>query len=667
MDNEPQWRCKMVFVMRMQERTRAPILTFIAVLAMLRGIFTPTVALAGSAEEWKEAIRPLLERKCFDCHGPEKQKGDLDLARFDEYESVTATPEVWAMVLERVQAFEMPPKKSGELEFNEHQKLMKWLRELPKAEEIDCDTVASDRTANFYRGYVMSRRINREEYHHTLRDLFGVAIDVRDLLPADGGGGEGFDTSGNALFLSPIHIERYLQAAEKALSIVLPDRGRGLPDDYRAARRRLLIARPSANGQDASVAAAQVIGAFARRAFRRPVTEEEVARFVTLFERAWNRGDGYVPAIRLALQGVLVSPNFLFLAEPEPEVGGIHPLGAIPLASKLSYFIWSSMPDEHLLALAESGELLNTNVYRTEIRRLLRDPKARALGERFALQWLDLERLGTEVKPDPVRYPDFDDALCSSMRQEVVEYFNRIFIEDRSLLELIDSNYTLVNARLAALYGIPDVSGDDLRPVSLSARERGGILGMAAVHTVTSYPTRTSPVLRGRWILEALLGDKVPPPPPDVPPLAEEKDGIVHASVRQQLEVHRVNPECAACHDKMDPLGFGLENFDVVGRWRDQDRGTQIDARGTLPSGEMFEGPAGLKTVLMARKEKFLRHLARKMTGFAFGRELNKFDDCVIDRAVEALEAGDYRASLLVENIVLSYPFRHRFYPKHDS
>lgn len=616
-----------------------------------------------AAENYQKEIVPILQKHCYECHGPEKMKGDLDLTTFSDYDKILEAKEIWQAVFERVQAFEMPPKGKGELDFNNHGKLLRWLRALPKPEKTDCDQIASDRTANFYRGYVMSRRLNRAEYNNTLRDLFGVELNL-DLLPADGGGGEGFDTTGNALFTSSIHLEKYLAAADQALNKVLPDNTRALSPELKRARDRILIAKPGMF-RSPREPARRILEAFSRRAFRRPVTADEIDRLMTLFDRAQERGDEFVPSLRLALKGVLISPHFLFLAEPEPAEHGVHLLGGVPLASKLSYFLWSSMPDEPLLKLAESGELRNTNVYRQQIKRMLADPKASALGERFALQWLDLERLGTEVRPDAMKFPEFDAKLNESMHREVVAYFNHILRNDRSLIELIDSDYTFVNQRLARIYGIESIAGEDLRKVSFSDRNRGGIVGMAAVHAATSYPMRTSPVLRGRWVLESLLGDKVPPPPPDVPAL-EETGTAAHKTLREQLETHRTKAECAACHDKMDPLGFGLENFDVLGRWREKDHEQPIDAKGTLPSGKSFTGPVGLKTVLLERKDAIIKHLARKMTGYAFGRELNKFDDCVVDRATEALQKNEYRASVLVEEIAMSFPFRHRFYPKQD-
>lgn len=622
---------------------------------------------ADLAVEYLDAVQPLLSTKCYDCHSSEFAKADLNLERFADLESVQAEPELWQHVLERVQAYEMPPKKSGELDYNQFQTLVGFLRRLPKPEEPDCNQLASDRTASYYRGYVMSRRLNRAEYVNTVRDLFGVAFGnfLVELLPADGGGGEGFDTTGDTLFTSPIHIERYLAAAEWVTQQVLPDDDRGQEPEWRAARDRILF-RGQVAPEDVEASAREMIGGFARRAWRRPLAGDELESLMGLFGRANRRGDGLAAAVRLALQGVLLSPHFLFLAEPEPASPGVRRLADIPLASRLSYFLWSSMPDEELLGLAERGKLSDPQIYQDQLRRMLDDPKAEALGERFALQWLELDRLGGDVKPDAGVYPEFDAGLGAAMKGEVATFFHHLVKEDRSLLELIDSRHTYVNHRLAELYGIAGVTGERLQRVELADGRRGGLLGMAAVHAVTSYPLRTSPVLRGRWVIEALLGERIPPPPPDVPPLDERAVVIDGLSLRQQLELHRLQADCAACHDRMDPLGFGLENYDVLGRWREALHGQPLDTEGALPSGEIYEGPEGLKQVLLARKEKILRHLARKMTGFAFGRELNRFDNCVIDDALRALESGNWRARALIETIATSYPFQHRFYPAHE-
>jgi len=635
------------------------IFLIISALLKLAGVFV----YAGEMEHFRDKVKPMIDKHCVECHGEKKQKGALDLSIYGDYEKVVMAPEVWKMVMERIQAFEMPPEGRPDMGFDQRKQMVQWLEKLPQPKKPDCDEIASDRNAGYYRGYVMSRPLNRAEYNNTMRDLLGVDLNPAELLPSDGGGGEGFDTSGNALFVSSIHVERFLAAAEKAVDTVLPDKVSGLQPEIRRARKKILITNPPWFGSPRP-AAKKVVTEFARRAYRRVPAEEDVEKLMTMFDRASKRGDGFVASVRLALKAALVSPSFLFLVEPEPAKGGVAALAPFPLASRLSYFLWSSMPDDELLGLAASGGILQEEVYRQQVRRMLKDPKAQALGKRFALQWLDLEKLGSEVKPDSVKFPEFSPELNQAMLDEVTAYFNHIVRMDRSLVELIDSKYTFINPTLARLYGLPAPVQAGLKQVSITDSNRGGILGMAAVHTVTSFPGRTSAVLRGRWILDAFLGEKVPPPPPDVPALDEEAHDVSGLSLREQLESHRKKPDCIGCHKKMDPLGFGLENFDVLGRWRETDRNQPIDARGTLPSGENFTGPSGLKSILMARKDDIIRHLTRKLTGYALGRELTKFDDCVVDRAMKELIQNDYRASVLVEQIVLSFPFRHRFYAK---
>ena len=641
------------------------------------GCFAATAPLSFSADEkpklsplevYQKEIQPILKKHCYDCHDADVAKADLNLAHFDDLDKIHGAQETWQTVLERVYAFEMPPPGKKDLPFDKQRKLVDWLQNLPKPEKPDCDQIANDRNANFYRGHVMSRRINRAEYANTIRDLFGVPAEaigaVEDLLPADGGGGEGFDTAGNALFTSSIHIEKYMAAADVVLNTVLPDKTAKLSPEIKSARARILGSNSKPGKKEARAVAQEVVTRISRLAYRRPPATNEVERSMSLFDRAYGRGDGYIPSLRLALKSILISPNFLFLVEPEPDEKGVQPLAALPLASRLSYFLWSSMPDEELLSLAESGKLLDLNVYRQQVHRMLADPKAEALGERFALQWLDLERLGSEVRPDAEKFPEFDSELQHAMIAEVTSVFNYIIKSDSSLLQLIDADYTFANERLAKIYEIPNVTGPELRKVPLTDKNRGGITGMAAVHTLTSYPKRTSPVLRGKWVLESLLGERVKPPPPETPAFEETQKKVANLSLRQQFEMHRSAPECAGCHVMMDPLGFGMENFDVLGRYRETDGPHPIDSSGKLPSGEEFTGPAGLKKILMARKDAVMKHLIRKMTGYAFGRELNKFDNCVVDKALEAMQKDNYRPSLLVEHIALSFPFRHRFYPK---
>ena len=609
---------------------------------------------------YEEKVRGQLERYCFECHGPKKQKGDLNLAEHTAYDAIVANPHLWSLVRERIFAFEMPPEGSAALGFDERNELLEWLRGLPK-EELDCTKLASDRTQSFYRGHVMSRRLTRDEYRNTVRDLTGLPIDAAADLPVDGAGGEGFDTTGDTLFTSTLAVEKYLDAAERVCGVLFPDKLEGMPADVAAARAALLGPLPS-ESLTPREAARGVLERFLPRAFRRPVEPAEVQKFLAVHDRAMARGDAYDAAVRLMLTGVLVSPHFLFLVEPEPEGAGIQPLPAFALATRLSYFLWATMPDEALFRVAASGDLLKEEVYLSEVRRLIRDPRAAALGERFAAQWLEMDRLGADVRPDKSRFPEFDDALAAAMRQEVVAFFNHLVRENRPLVELIDCDYGIVNQRLAALYGVAGVAGDAFRRVPFDDRARGGLLGMAAIHASTSFPLRTSPVLRGKWVLDVLLGERVPPPPPDVPPLQLDEAGVTAATLRQQLEEHRKNPDCASCHNRMDPLGFGLETFDVLGRRRDG-----VDASGKLPSGERFDGPEGLKRILLGRRDQIMRHLVRKLTGYALGRELNRFDECIIRDAMKALAETEWRPAAALETIAMARAFRFRYYPRSDG
>lgn len=415
-------------------------------LALFLSVGGMAVLAATPEEEFVKDIKPIFEKHCYECHNSEKHKGDLNLAVFETYDQVAAVPEVFANVLERVQAFEMPPPGKNELNGDKPNKLARFLRALPQPDQADCQKLASDRSANFYRGYLMSRRLNRAEYHNTIRDLLGLEVNVEDLLPTDGGGGEGFDTTGNALFTSTIHIENYMAAADRILTEVFANK---------SATQKLLLGNASPKKKVANSHARQVLKNFQRLAYRRPAGDDEIDRSMILFDRVYKRGDGFVPAIRLALKSVLISPNFLFLAEPEPAERGVQTLGAIPLASKLSYFLWSTMPDEEMMKLAESGDLLKPDIYKAQIKRLMADPKSMALGERFALQWLEIERLGSEVNPDAKQFPEFTPQLREAMREEVAATFNYVFRNDRPLIELLDADYAFVNQQLAAIYGIP--------------------------------------------------------------------------------------------------------------------------------------------------------------------------------------------------------------------
>ena len=397
------------------------------------------------------------------------------------------------------------------------------------------------------------------------------------------------------------------------------------------------------------------------RAYRRLATEQEIKRLRDLVASAQSDGEPLERGIQLALQAVLASPHFLFRLEFDPEAdpaGSAHPLGPYELASRLSYFLWSSLPDDELFGLAQRAELNDPQVLRQQVGRMLKDPRSKALVENFAGQWLQLRNLES-AQPDPDRFPDFDEPLREAMRRETELFFRWILEEDRSLIDFLDASYTFLNQRLARHYGHPGVEGSGFRRIELAGDQRGGLMTHASMLTVSSYPTRTSPVLRGKWILETLLG--APPPPPPVMETLEEEPESASMTLRQRLEKHRSLPACAACHRKMDALGFGLENYDAIGAWRKKDGGVPVDAAGELPGGRSFQGPKDLKALLAeTERAAFVRCLTEKMLTYALGRGLESYDKTAVDRICRELENNGFRFGQLVQSIVESLPFQMR-------
>jgi hypothetical protein len=406
----------------------------------------------------------------------------------------------------------------------------------------------------------------------------------------------------------------------------------------------------------------ETIKHFATKAFRRPVTAEEINRLVKLAQLAEQEGDSFERGVQLMVQAVLVSPHFLYRVEIDPEPNNpnaSHYLNDYELASRLSYFLWSSMPDEELFARAKEGKLREPEVLEAQVRRMLKDAKAQALVENFGGQWLQTRSLAT-VAPDPERFPNFDEELRDAMQAETEMFFSHLMREDRSVLDFLDSNYTFLNDRLARHYGIPNVVGKEFRRVDLPGHRRGGVITQASLLTVTSNPTRTSPVKRGKWILENILGTPPPPPPPAVPELSEDQDVVLSGTLRQRMEQHRADPNCASCHQRMDPLGFGLENFDGIGAFRKQDGKFPIDASGAMPNGQSFNGPQELKKLLKGRQDEFALCLAEKMLTYALGRGLAYYDTRATDEIARELAAHEYKFSALVIGIVESAPFQMR-------
>lgn len=425
---------------------------------------------------------------------------------------------------------------------------------------------------------------------------------------------------------------------------------------YPETHRRIFLGDGASTNQIERARA--IISRFATRAFRRPARADEVERLVKFVQMAQKQGDTFERGVQLALQAVLVSPNFLFRGELQPEPNNpkaVHPINEYALASRLSYFLWSTMPDAELFALAEK-EKLRKNLD-AQVKRMLKDPKSRALVENFGGQWLQLRNLRI-ASPDAKTFPSYDDELRTAMQHETEAFFEHIVREDRPVLDFLNANYTFANERLAKHYGLNGVTGEKFQRVSLKGTGRAGVLTQGAILTLTSNPTRTSPVKRGKYVLENILGTPPPPAPPNVPELQEVK---LTGTLRQRLEQHRENPTCASCHARMDPIGFGFENFDGVGAYREKDEDFPIDPSGQLVSGESFNGAPALAAMLAkSKREEFVRCLSEKMLTYAIGRGPEFYDKCALDEISKGVSKKGYRFSSLILEIVRSVPFQQR-------
>jgi hypothetical protein len=610
---------------------------------------------AAANRSYETVVLPLVKQYCLECHsGADAEQG----VRLDKYATIAAMSEdraTWRKVLGMLRTRKMPPKENRRPSDEQYGAASAWL-------EVALDR--ADRTAPADPGRVTIRRLNRAEYTNTVRDLLGVEFDAAADFPSDDVG-YGFDNIGDVLTLPPLLMEKYLNAAEQLAA-------KAIAADKRELKHRILVAKPGAK-LSPEAAVEQVLRRLATRAYRRPVSDKELARLVQLAATVWreNQGGGLKTALpesdrfqagmQLALQAILVSPHFLFRAEIDPEAKPgqqVRTLNEYELASRLSYFLWSSMPDDELFDLAARGKLREE--LKRQVRRMLGDRKSKALVENFAGQWLQLRNLDLAV-PDKSQFPGFDQDLRRAMRTEAEMVFEAVMREDRSVLELLDADYTFVNARLARHYGLQGVAGDEFRRVSLrgpQASARGGVLTQAAMLTVTSNPGRTSPVKRGKWILQNILGTPPPNPPANVPMLDDGSQAVAAGTLRQRMEQHRKDVNCAVCHKEMDALGFALENFDAVGAWRTKDGKFPIDAAAQLPDGRSFNGPRELKAVLRGNSEQFARCLAEKLLTYALGRGIESYDRRTVDAIVGAAKASDYKFSTFIQGIVHSDPFQ---------
>jgi hypothetical protein len=756
---------------------------------MLRNCFVVWLGLGfsiGFAQEpqprdaFRAKILPIIDRFCVDCHSTDDDRGGIVLDRAEDQASAVEDGRTWLRVRDAIEGHVMPPKDKPQPSTAEREILLHW---------FETDFLSAQRDKQTGSSPVVIRRLNRQEYNNTLRDLVGLDLHLADAFPADDVG-FGFDNVGSALNLSPILVEKYLDAAEVALdrAIALPDPSgyppieliglntyplppdkavefahnlkpgryladfslvrvgvaesvapprlivgfgkdrrtveavkvqdetvvyrywldvtegdatvhvsldknqgqranagkqvgsnvsgdqryegnRGLhvdsmvvhgpvlmPANLPTSHDQILFDKPGLGDASRLESARKVIARFAGRAFRGPVPAEDFERILDLFKIAQDRGESFERCIQVALTTVLASPRFLFLVEPDG--GSDRLLNEFELATRLSYFLWSTMPDEDLMSLARGGTL-RANL-RPQVARMLDNPKAGQLVANFTGQWLQLRRLGG-VTPDQNLFPSFDDRLRDAMKRETELFFGSILNENRSILDLLDSDSTFLNETLARHYGIENVKGDEFRRVVLSDRRRGGILTQASVLTLTSNPNRTSPVKRGQWILQQILGTPPSPPPPDVAKLDESPKAAENASLRERMEAHRANPQCASCHLQMDAMGFALENFDAIGRWRQNDGAFPIEPAGELTGGRAFADIGELKRLLRAAEEKkFARTLIANLLTYALGRGLEPYDSCTIEDIRARLVADSDRMRNIITGIVESRAFQYR-------
>lgn len=591
-------------------------------------------------EDYSDIAIRTLQDFCYDCHTGGSAEGGIEVDLFEAGGKLNDNVELVEKIILALKDQQMPPADAEQPSQEDRVRTLNWIEQ--QLQQFDCGTANRP-------GRVTIRRLNRAEYNNTIRDLTGLDLRLADNFPSDDVG-NGFDNIGDVLSIPPILMEKYLDSAMEIAAAVMKD-----PQS----RKTVFPHSPEdENNLEQAIAAARMNAVdFATRAFRRPVTEAETERLFELMRAAWDADATKDEIMQTLITAVLASPHFIYRVEDDEGADfeeGVRKLNDFELASRLSYFIWSSMPDRELFELARAGQLHTPEQLAEQARRMLLDPKAQALVNNFAGQWLqlrDLERLS----PDPDLFPMMDPKLREAMRRETELLFSNIMTENLSILDLLDADYTYVNERLAKHYGIEAVTGETFRKIELDGKRRG-VLMHASILMLTSNPTRTSPVKRGKWVMDNLLAEPPPPPPPNVPELGEAGETL--GTLRQRMEQHRADPNCAICHTKMDALGFGLENFDAVGMWRDADGREKIDPSGLLPGGKSFDSPVELVEILAEdKKAEFTRCVTTKMLTYALGRGLGVEDRCTVRTITDNLAKNDHRFGTLVESIVTSPPF----------
>ena len=593
--------------------------------------------------DFNTEILPRLKAACFDCHNEDASSGDLNLEALVATKPFVVNRTHWLNVIEQIKVSSMPPADAEQPSDADRRAVLGWLTH--QIENFDYTTI---RRA----GVVPAKRLTHDEYNNTIRDLVGIDLRPADRFPADLTASSGFENSANSLFIQPVTLERYVGAAEAIVQTAWPL----VPtsEEHESAWRRLL---GDVRELDSRENGKRVLQQFASRAYRRPLEQEELASLMTYFDHRRSKGDSTKAAVREVLQVILVSPNFLIRAESAAVPAKKVSVSDWELASRLSYFLWASMPDDELFELASSGRLHEPTVLAQQVERMLADVKSASLGNLFAAQWLGFAELD-RVQRDQIDNPWATDSLVEAMKIESAMLFNSLVQRNASIDRLLDADYTFLNEELAKHYRIAGVSGSEMRQVNLSETPRRGVLGHGSILATTSLPRRTSPVLRGNWILTTLLGTPPPPPPPNVSEFDERVADNDRLSQRKKLELHRANPRCYACHSQIDPLGFALEEFEWFGRYRPERRGRPVDSVGQLPGGTQFRGLKGLsETLLKERSGDLAEQLTRKMLAYALGRQLEYYDEATVQELTNELHGDQRRVRTLIRAIVQNDTF----------
>ena len=676
-----------------------PMILLIAAL-----ILSPTAGNTATIGENTERAVTFIQQRCVTCHGGDETNAGIDLSPFSSELDVWEKRRKWNKILRVLEHKRMPPEESTPLDNPTRDFLIQWIRNT--LTHVDITRIPRDP------GFIPMKRLNRHEYHYTVQDLFGMSITPASSLPIDLVHDDGFDNDAAVLTLESLWFEKALTASDTvirsvwkdpgALSQLLfikptePETGRNksrvrnrlrkiwaalkeavktgelsekeaknkitdLIRDFRERNRGRKKIKRSDEEHTVSEeqAASRILKRFLSRAFRRAATRAELTRYQNLYQTAAESGRPFELALQIPVKAALVSPRFLLRSETAKQLPDPYPVSSMEMASRLSYFLWASMPDDKLLEAGNQGTLSQLQSLTGQVDRMLSDQKAKRFFERFTLQWLRIEGLGNTILPDKDQFPSVTLSLMDAMKSESVLVFGDVLRSNRSLLNLLESDSTFMNAELAEHYGYREVKGHHWRKVPLRDSTRGGLLTHASVLTVSSSPRRTSPVFRGKWILDVLLGEPPQPPPPNIPALSVET-GQASGNLRAVLENHRRDSACARCHNQIDPLGFALEQYDAVGRLRPEKQNTTAK----LPTGESITGVPDLRQLLLKqKKDTYIRHLTEKLLSYALGRRLRFADQRPLETILSQLKKNNYKAHTLIREIIGSDPFRNRKNP----